>query len=183
MPQGVTHILIPILIMSLIRDYVLSKNQKAHFPLHYVLIAGLGGVLPDIDILLSIVLKFFGTQSWDLHKTFTHSIFFPLVFLLVFIMIKPMHERFKFCHVRKHTLNLSTIALMLALGTLIHIGLDSLFGENVYWFYPFLMNDYGINLFSLTGLSWPTTAALLDGILLVIWIVYLEVKHKISDFI
>lgn len=182
MPQAVTHILVPILLMSLIRDYVLSKNAKTHFPLHYVLIAGIGGVLPDIDIVLSVLLKIFGSADWWIHKTFTHSIFFPLTFLAIFLAFHWTHDRINICS-GKHKMRISLIALMLAIGALIHIILDTLAGEQAFWLYPLVLRDFGINLFSYTGLSWGTTAALLDGILLVLWIVYLELKHKISDFI
>tara|TARA_Y100000310_G_scaffold345426_1_gene464826 strand:+ start:6318 stop:6482 length:165 start_codon:yes stop_codon:yes gene_type:complete len=48
MPQAVTHILIPILLVSLLRDLFVKRGKK--FSSHYILIAGLGGVLPDIDI-------------------------------------------------------------------------------------------------------------------------------------
>ena len=182
MPQTVTHILAPILLMSLIRDRILSKNAKTHFPLHYVLIAGLGGVLPDIDIVVSIILKIFGSADWWVHKTFTHGLFFPLIFLILFVIFSRTKESINVCS-GKHKMRISLIALMLAIGTLTHIALDSLAGESVRWFYPFSSQAFGINLFSLSNLEFGLTVALLDGILLVVWIVYLELKHKISDFI
>ncbi len=182
MPQAVTHILVPILLMSLIRDHVLSKNTKAHFPLHYVLIAGIGGVLPDIDIVISLILKIFGAADWWIHKTFTHSIFFPLTFLVLFLAFHHMRDAINICSGR-HKMRISLISLMLAIGILIHIILDTLAGEQAFWLYPFILRDFGINLFSYVGLAWGTTAALVDGILLVLWIIYLELKHKISDFI
>ena len=45
MPEAVTHILIPILLVALFRDFYWKKRNKGknNFPLHYVLIAGLGG--------------------------------------------------------------------------------------------------------------------------------------------
>lgn len=183
MPQGVTHILVPILLLSLIRDYILSKNAKAHFPLHYVLIGGIGGVLPDIDIIFSIALKIFGAETWWIHKTFTHSLFFPALFLVLFLLLLHVHSRAKICNLGRHKLKASLISLMLSIGAAIHIILDMFAGEQVYLLYPLSLLDFGINLFSLTGLPWPTTAALIDGILVVVWIVYLEIKHKISDFI
>ena len=182
MPYAVTHILVPILLVSLFRDFVL-KPGKRKFPLHYVLIAGLGGVLPDIDIVFSVFLRMIGQSDWWVHKTFTHSLFFPLAFLLVALLLKPFHTKAVVCTRRGHKLHLTIISLMLAFGTFIHIILDLLFGEQAYLFYPFYLVNWGINLFSLSGLPWPNTAALIDGILLVIWIVYLELKHKISDFI
>jgi len=184
MPQAVTHILIPILIVSLIRDFYIRKKDKKYFPLHYVLIAGIGGVLPDIDIIFSIILNLSGSTTWNVHKTFTHSLFFPIILFALFLILKPVNIRTKICNLGKHNLKLSIIMLMLSLGVLIHIGLDSIFGEMAYFFYPFSLQDYGVNILSylpisLQGLVIPT----LDGILLVIWLVYLELKHKISDFI
>lgn len=183
MPQAVTHILVPILLVSLIRDYILSRNAKVHFPLHYVLIAGLGGVLPDIDIVISVFLKIIGSSDWWIHKTFTHSLLFPLTFLFLFLILRPFHMRARLCTLGRHKLQLHLIALMLAFGTLMHSVLDMFAGEAAYLFYPFSMYDYGINLFAFSGLGHGTTAALLDGVLLVIWIVYLEAQHRISDFI
>lgn len=183
MPQAVTHILVPLLLLSFIRDYILSKNAKAHFPLHYVLIAGIAGVLPDIDIIFSVILKLTGYSAWWIHKTFTHSLFFPTIFLALFFILRPFHARTRFCTIGRHKLKLGTIALMIAIGSYIHIGLDMLAGDQAYLFYPFSLHDYGIHLFSLLPFDHELVAALLDGILLVIWIVYLEVRHKISDFI
>jgi hypothetical protein len=168
--------------MSLIRDYILSKSTRAHFPLHYVLIAGIGGALPDIDIVFSVILKMFGSADWWIHKTFTHSLFFPLTFLVIFMVFHHTKDTINICS-GKHKMRISLIALMLAIGTLTHIMLDTLAGQQAFWLYPLILRDFGVNLFSYVGLAWGTTAALLDGILLVIWIVYLELKHKISDFI
>lgn len=184
MPQAVTHILFPILLMAIIRDFYLRKKDKKHFPLHYVLLSGLGGVLPDIDIPISFILNFLGISSWNIHKTFTHSLFFPLTIVVLFLIFLHSHEKAKICNLGKHKLKLSTIFLMLAIGVATHILLDSFFGEMAYFFYPFSLYDYSINLISLfpealRGLVMPT----LDGILLVIWLIYLELKHKISDFI
>ncbi|MBI2452167.1 metal-dependent hydrolase [Candidatus Pacearchaeota archaeon] len=184
MPQAVTHILFPILLISIFRDFYLRKNEKKKFPLHYVLIAGIGGVLPDIDIIISIFLNLFSLSNWNVHKTLTHSIFFPLVFIILFLILKPIKANAKICNLTRHNLKLSTVFLMLAIGTIIHISLDSIFGEQAFFLYPFSSKDYGINIVGfinndIQGFIIPS----LDGILLVIWLIYLELKHKISDFI
>lgn len=184
MPQAVTHILVPLLIMSLIRDYVLSKNAKAHFPLHYVFIAGLAGALPDIDIALSYLLHLAGDSNWWIHKTFTHSLFFPLIFLIGFLIFHHAQEKIHLCTIRKHKLQLGLVCLMIAIGTLTHILLDGLFGNWAYFFYPLSMYDYGIDLVSrLPDSLHDSFIPLMDGVFLVIWMIYLEAKHKISDFI
>ncbi len=183
MPQAVTHILIPIIVLSLVREKILSRNSKAHFPLHYVLIAGLAGGLPDVDILISIFLNAWGVSDWWVHKTFTHSFFFPACFLLLFGAFSFTNAKARMCNLGRHKLKLSLIFLMITAGTTIHLILDTFAGEASYLLYPFSPYDFGINLFALSPLEWSTTAALLDGILLVIWIAYLEFKHKISDLI
>lgn len=182
MPQAVTHILIPILLIALFRDYFVKDKSK--FPLHYVLIAGLGGVLPDIDIPISLVLKTFGIVSWSLHKTLTHSIFFPLTFLIIGLLLRPTKEKARICRIRNHELKWSSIFFILAFGTATHIFLDILVWEGSFLFYPFLNIDFGIKLLRFIPENLRNTVfALMDGIFLVIWISYLELKHKISDFI
>src|SRR3989344_8773075 len=116
MPYAVTHILIPILLVSILRDFYLKRKDKKHFPLHYALIAGLGGVLPDIDIIISIILNFAGISNWDIHRTFTHSLLFPLVFFALFLILIPVHRKARICNLTRHKLKLSTISLMLAIG-------------------------------------------------------------------
>lgn len=184
MPYAVTHILVPILLLALFRDVYLKRKEKAHFPLHYVLIGGLGGVLPDTDVIISIVFNLIGVGEWNVHKTFTHSLFFPVIFFLLFLVFRNVRANAKVCNLGRHKLKISVIFFMLSLGTLIHIILDASLGSPAYFFYPFSSVDYGINLINylpeyLQGMFFP----LLDGILLVIWIAYLELKHRISDFI
>lgn len=184
MPQAVTHILVPILILSLFRDFYLRKKERKHFPLHYVLIAGLGGVLPDIDIIFSIIFNLIGLDNWNIHRTFSHSLFFPLILIVVYFILKPIHKKARICNLTRHKLELSKIFLFVSFGVLIHILLDFIFGGNTILFYPFLFSLPKINIISflpqdLRGFFFPT----LDGVLLVFWLVYLELKHKISDFI
>lgn len=182
MPQAVTHILVPILLVAIFRDFFYKGKKR--FSLHYVLLAGLGGVLPDIDIIFSIILTFFGVENWNIHKTFTHSLFFPLIFFILFFVLKNTHEKAKICNIGRHKLELSKIFLVLGIGILIHIFLDALVGEIAFFFYPISMQDYSVSLMNYLPTSFRGFAMpLLDGVLLVIWIVYLELKHRISDFI
>ena len=48
MPQAVVHVLFAIIALDLVRDYLIKDKKK--FPLHYVFIGGVAGLLPDIDI-------------------------------------------------------------------------------------------------------------------------------------
>ena len=184
MPYAVAHILFPILLVAIFRDFYLKKRDKKSFPLHYVFIAGLGGVLPDIDIIISIFLNLAGIENWNIHKTFTHSLFFSVSLIILFLVLKPLNVKARICNIGKHNLKLSVIFLMLAIGSIIHILLDALVGHQAYFLYPFSSANYGINLISLLPASLqdlflPT----IDGILVVLYIAYLQFRHKISDFI
>ena len=84
MPTAVLHILVPLVLIALFRDFILAKKKKQFFPLHYVLIAGIAGLLPDIDIIAFYILHFFGFSISEVHRTFTHSIFLPIIFIILF---------------------------------------------------------------------------------------------------
>jgi membrane-bound metal-dependent hydrolase YbcI (DUF457 family) len=184
MPYAVTHILIPITLTAIFRDFFLSKEKKKKFPLHYVLLAGLGGALPDIDILFSFILNFLGFTVWDIHRTFTHSLSFAAIFFFLFLVLLPVKSTARICNLTRHNLKLNLIFLMIGIGILTHLLLDASFGELAYFFYPFSTIPYGTNILSSLNPEIQRDFMLMfDGILLVVWIVYLEVKHKISDFI
>lgn len=184
MPYAVTHILIPITLAAIFRDFFLSKEAKKKFPLHYVLLAGLGGALPDIDILFSFILNLLGFTNWDIHRTFTHSLSFAGIFFLLFFLLIPIKNTARICNLTRHNLKLNLIFLMPGLGILTHLLLDASFGELAYFFYPFTNIAYGTNILaSLNQEIQRDFLLMFDGILLVVWIVYLEAKHKISDFI
>ena len=179
MPQVVTHILMPLLIIAIVRDFYLKNKDKKKFSLHYVLIAGLAGIIPDLDIAAFFILNFFGFTFEQVHKTFTHSIFIPLFFFLLFILLKDNRAG-----IGRHKLKLNLIFLMLAIGSFMHLILDALFGPAFALFSPLSQSVVGINLagylpYALQSLAMPS----LDALLLIIWLVYLELKHKISDFI
>ena len=84
----------------------------------------------------------------------------------------------------RHKLKLNIIFLMIAIGILSHISLDYFFGESITILAPFSNFKLGIDLLmyfpeKLRLLVMPS----LDAALLIIWLIYLELKHKISDFI
>lgn len=181
MPQTVAHFLFPALIVAFFRDYYLRSKAKRDFPLHYVLIAGVGGVLPDFDFALYFILKPFGFALTDVHRTITHS----LVFVALLVVLGALLYHLRIRALSKHRLKLSTICWLLAFGSLTHIFLDGLVsGETIKLFYPFsdfiLWNGF---LKSVSNDFRGLFAPVLDGVLLLAWIIYLELKHKISDFI
>lgn len=179
MPQAVTHILVPLIIAALVRDsFKFRKNKK--FSLHYVLIAGLGGALPDVDIAVYWIAHFFGANINQVHRAFTHTIFFTLLLIMIGLLFHVVYNK----PVTKHKLKLSWILYTLAFGMLLHLALDAILSGYIRPFYPFYNLQVGLNLvmllpFPLSEIFLPS----LDGALLVIWLLYLELRHKISDFI
>ena len=180
MPQAVTHVLIALIIASLIRDFYISKREKKKFPLHYVLIAGVAGLIPDIDIIAFWILNFFGFSLSQVHRTFTHTLFLPILLLLISLFTIKLKNK----ELGKHHLKLEMIFLMLALGSFIHLLLDAFLAGVIRPFYPFSTFAVGFSVIKylplqLQNLFFPS----LDAILLVLWLMYIEWRHRISDFI
>jgi len=180
MPQAATHLLVPLIIGSWIKDQYDARKRKKKFPLHYVLIAGIGGILPDIDIAVFYILHFFGFTIEQVHRTFTHTLFVPIIFLL----LSGIFSKIKTKPIGRKNLKWEIIFLMLSLGTLTHLILDAIICGQIMPLYPFFHRSIGLNLVKflpepLRELAMPS----LDGGLLILWIIYLEWKHKVSDFI
>ena len=174
MPHAVTHVLFPLVLVDLYRNY-LHKAKKIH--LHYVLIAGLAGLLPDIDVVVYWLLNIFMSISLsDIHRTFTHTLFFPLIFVILGFLTKRAKVK-----IYKDKLKLNWVFYMIAFGIFIHLILDALLAGSIKPFYPFSYYEIGLNLIknSLEGTLMPG----IDAILLFIWLIHLELKHKISDYI
>ena len=180
MPQAVTHVLVVILLLSIFR-HIYQKKTKKKFHLQYVLIGGLAGVIPDLDIPLFWIMYYFGYSIEQIHRTFLHTIFIPAIFLaLAFISKHTIKKK-----VGKNKLSISTIFILCAFGSIIHLLLDATLAGYIMPFYPFS------NL--VVGTGFPDNIlpenlimfflATLDGVLFILWVLYLEIKHKISDFI
>lgn len=168
MPYAVTHVLLTIILVDLYRDYF-TKHKK-YFTLHTIFIAGLAGLLPDMDIPLNWFLNLFGLGI--AHGTITHTPLFGLIFLI---------PAFILWHQKKH--KAAMYFFVICFGILFHIFLDYLFKSDAYgimFFYPFSTNMFGLNL--LSGLTSNALAGI-DAIILLAWLWHEEIKHKISDFI
>lgn len=194
MPYAVTHVLIAIVIAEIIRDYFVK--DKKHFPLHYVLIAGIAGLLPDIDILLYLAVGFISGISPAkiinnlsvsyFHPSFTHSLLWVpiiLAFALIFLWLeKRDYKRIKNIEktATRHHLRISGILFMIALGVATHFLLDFLLGGYI----RILFFSSPIGLFLIPSTEFGS--ALIQGIdamLLILWLAHEEWKHKISSFL
>ena len=177
MPFAITHILAAILLIELYREYFSSSKK---LPRYYILIAAIGSMIPDLDIAAYYVLYSFGFSFEQIHKTFFHTIFIPLILLLISLFFYKTGIKNK--ELSKKHLKISSIFFIFAGASLLHLMLDSLFTE-VMLFYPFSLHEFGINIIKFVpeGLNFfvcPT----LDGILLFLWIFWMEFKLKISRY-
>jgi membrane-bound metal-dependent hydrolase YbcI (DUF457 family) len=178
MPHAVTHVLVAIVLFELFRHYFV-KNKKA-FPIHYILIGGLAALLPDIDVAVFYILSFFGFTMSQVHRTFTHTLLFPLLFVLLAI---PFWT-FKNKQLGLRHLKLRNILLVIAFGIFIHLALDALIIGSIMPLYPFTTFSIGLNLVSYLPLSWQDNIiASLDALILIAWLISLEFRHKLSSFI
>ena len=172
MPLAVTHVLLTIIIVDLFRDYIL-KNKK-YLTLHTIMIAGIAGLLPDIDILISWLLNSVGYAVKILqHGGLTHTIVFGLIFLIPALIL-----------LKKSKYKMAAYFFVVCFGILFHLLLDLVLGgsgEGIMLFWPLSAQVYSINLLGRIGLTHVPAA--LNAAILLIWLWHEEIKHKIVDFI
>ncbi len=167
MPQAVVHVLFTIILIDLFRDYVIKDKKK--IPLHYVFIGGIAGLLPDIDIPLSwLINDIFGASIPVVHRTFTHTLFFPLILLGAALIFLKFDKK------------KSILMGVITFGVFFHLVLDMIFAGYVMPFYPLSYNLVGLDLVGKIGL--PSLIQGLEAIVLLGWLWHEEKKHKISDF-
>jgi hypothetical protein len=156
----VTHILVPMFIAETYRRYC----AKREFSKWWVFIAGLMGGLPDFDILFGWVLN--GYLYTGYHRQATHSMIIPILTLAVGLVLYALYSRGA---VKSEGFRTSYILMFLAtIGFTTHIALDLICGFHQ-WFYPF---NWTLDLPNLLRTKYR--AAMLDGILLFMWILYDE---------
>ena len=168
MPNAVTHVIIAIVLIDLFRKYVLKKKN---FPLYLILIGGIAGLLPDIDILIYWILQTFTTINIsEVHRIFTHTFFIPLIFLLLALAIWKFWPK------------ISHVLFVLSAGWTTHILLDVIFTSRMQVFYPISLQSYGLGLIPMEFLS-GTFYLGLDAIILILWLVYEYHARNLKDYI
>jgi len=161
MPYAVTHVLIPIILIDTIRDHVF-KMKKKFLPNRYVLLAGIAGMLPDLDLLFTPYL----------HRTITHSIWFPLTFLFGFLISYTLRKE-----------KLYKIFLMLFIGFSLHVLMDAILLGSVAPLFPLDSSEIGLNLLTPILLLGPDVYAAIDTVLLFLWLIHEELEHNISEYL
>ncbi len=171
MPFAVTHVLLTIIAVDLYRDYV--TRHKRYFTLHTIFIAGVAGLLPDMDLPLTWIGQIFNFSLPEIlqHGYITHTAFFGLIFLIpgIFLWMKGRHKQ-------------ATYFFAICFGILFHNFLDYFIGggrlEGVMWFWPLSTAVYKLHLLLVGDVLFA-----LDAVILLAWLWHEEMKHKISDFV
>jgi membrane-bound metal-dependent hydrolase YbcI (DUF457 family) len=165
MPNAVTHVLLALVLLSFFRHHFVKKKD---FPLYLVLIGGIAGLLPDIDILLYWFTSGIFTMA-EVHRLFTHNFIIPIAVFLFGLLIWRYKE------------TAGKVFMVVGFGWFLHVLLDGLLSGTVYLLYPFSGVGFGLNLLPGTIFSGSLYAGI-DAILLIIWLVYEYWQRNIKDY-
>jgi hypothetical protein len=105
MPLAATHIIITLAVVEGLR-------RIFRFPKRFVLLGGIFGLLPDLDIPAALVLNLVTGGNYYFHKTYTHSFALALLFFVAAAITSTL--RFQQLHLGK--LIVSKITLVAGLG-------------------------------------------------------------------
>lgn len=162
MALAVTHIILTIVILDFFRHYIFGKKK---FPRYLLVIGGIAGLAPDIDIVISWIYNWFTTTPVNFHGTFTHSILWPLLALIIALILQ-----------KRNDLKWAKIFYVIAAGLFLHLLLDCAFGGYKSFIWPLMMNNFcpewGLDNLSVS----------IDAVILVLWLLHEELHHKIKDY-
>jgi hypothetical protein len=164
MALAVTHIIGTILILDLFRHYVFGKKN---LPRYLLVVGGIAGIAPDIDILISWFVTITSGIPTQLHGVFTHSVFIPLLFAGMGVLLH-YYER----------IDIAKWFYIVAAGWMMHVILDCTFNSYSTFLWPLKFDTMKFCPTKLAGI-WRSG---IDVILLVAWLVHEEVHHKIKDY-
>lgn len=165
MALAVTHIILTIAFLDIFRHYVFGLKK---FPRYLLVIGGIAGLAPDLDIPLSWIITLLTGTSVNLHGLFTHSIFFALVFLLIGLAF----------YYQKN-LKWAKIFYVIAVGWTLHIFLDCFYGmdSTKLFLWPYQI----LPLFCPTWDLYQYAHSI-DAIILVLWLLHEEISNKIKCY-
>ncbi len=169
MPFAVTHVILTIVLVDIFRDHFSRKK----FPLYFILIAGIAGLAPDIDIPISWLLTLLTGTHVNIHRGVTHSIIFPIIFAaLSLVSYKWGKEKW------------GLFLGILSFGWIFHLALDGLIWAETAMrpLYPFSSVAWH-GVFVLETEFALGLASSLDAIILVLWLLHEQMTHKIKDYI
>ncbi len=164
MALAVTHIIGTIFILDMFRHYVFGKKS---FPRRLVIIGGLAGLAPDVDVVLGWIVGYVKETTVSLHGLFTHSLIWVAFFLAVGGILYFYNKK-----------QWATVAYVIAAGWFLHILLDCAFNGYSTFLWPFPID---------TKLFCPGTLAniyrtSIDALILIAWLIHEEVHNYIKDY-
>ena len=189
MPLAVTHVLVPLIFLELTRD----NWKKAHkfFSKRHVFLIGLAGLLPDLDLPTYRAIALLGesTAVTDIgHRIIFHNLWIPLgfagFFILFYYLLPKLWELKK--NKAKKLRSFGKVFLVLFIGWVIHLALDTVLTGGVMPFYP--LSDYRVDwnfvglAESATGIPGLTILVSMDALLLIFWLWHEEMSHRIRDY-
>ncbi len=178
MALAVTHVLITIVLLDLMRHYIFKKKT---FPRYLIVVGGIAGLAPDFDIVITWFYNFFTNTTDSLHGLFSHSLTFVLLFAILGLLLKYGHLDALFKkhkkQTKKQTDKWSKIMFVIAFGWFMHIFLDCMFGGYKTFLWPL---EIATTFCPQFGISHH--AASVDAILLVLWIVHEEMHGYVKDW-
>jgi membrane-bound metal-dependent hydrolase YbcI (DUF457 family) len=159
------------MILDLIRDRMMKK--KNWISNKFVFLAGVAGLLPDLDMPLFTIMESIGiqVQSGVGHRLFFHNIWIPLFFLAFFAIMYALKK-----------VQFSRVFLVLAFGFTIHLMLDIIVVGSIVPLFPLNMTEVGLNLSSYVPINPLTLVISMDAVLLLLWLWHEQIQHKIKDY-
>ena len=174
MPYAAAHVILTIVIADIYRDYISKKK----FPMIYVLIAGIAGLLPDLDIPVSGLFNFIFGTNYNFHRIYTHSLLYAVIFFLTalaFLFLRKKDYKIFRWDVPKQAIVMFFLAL--AFGWFMHILLDCALAADGY-----LNLMPSIPLKSCPSPFSNNVLAGFDAVILVLWLIHEQWKHDIKDY-
>ena len=161
MPFAVTHVLVPIIILDIFRDHLMRGKLKKIITNRFIFLAGVAGLLPDLDVPLFSTLELMGyqIQSNIGHRLFFHNIWIPLSFLGFFALLHLLKQK-----------EFAKVFLILTFGFSIHLILDATIIGYIMPLFPLNTVEVGINLTKLLPINPETAMVSLDAVLLLFWL-------------
>lgn len=161
---AVTHILVPLVILDVLRHYFFGRKK---FPRYLIVIAGIAGLAPDLDIPLGWLVSILTGTPASYHGMFTHSFFFVALFLAIGLVRQYQHAKSE-----------ALIWYVIAFGWFTHLPIDWVYGWCKNFFWPIA----GAFPYCVTWELSTTMGAAIDGVLLTLWLVHEEVSRKVRDW-
>ena len=163
MALAVTHVIIAIIVLDVFRHYVFGKKK---FPRYLLVVGGIAGLLPDIDVPLTWIYNLLMGTTESLHGLFTHSILFPVIFLIL-TSVLFLQKKIKW----------AKVSLVIFAGLFLHLFLDCLYGGYSTFLWPL---EFSTSFCPQWGIK--SYASAIDALILVAWLVHEEAHKLIKDY-